>query len=227
VPYPPRIGTAGLVFHVINRGVRRAQLFSDPADYSAFLTVFAQAQARIPLRILAYCVMPNHFHVVVWPLREKELSSFMRWMTATHSKRWHKFRATTGTGSVYQGRFKAFPIQNDGHFLTVCRYVEQNPLRARLVQRAEDWRWSSLADRCRNCHQIALEEWPIVRPSDWLTLVNEVDTTALSRIRKSIAKNRPYGTSDWVKQVAGELKVTRSLRGVGRPRTSEVILRNP
>ncbi len=225
MPYPPRIATAGFIFHVINRAVRRAQLFGDPWDYQAFLNVFAEAQARIPLRILSYCVMPNHFHLVAWPSREKEMSNFMRWMTATHSKRWHKYRATTGTGSVYQGRFKAFPVQTDRHFLTVCRYVEQNALRARLVDRAEDWTWSSLADRCKNRDQIKLEAWPIVRPPDWLTLVNQIETTAVSQIRRSVAKSRPFGTSDWVKQTARELKVTRSLRGVGRPRTSEVILR--
>jgi putative transposase len=205
--------------------VRRAQLFGDPCDYQAFLNVFAEAQARIPLRILSYCVMPNHFHLVAWPSREKEMSNFMRWMTATHSKRWHKYRATTGTGSVYQGRFKAFPVQTDRHFLAVCRYVEQNAFRARLVDRAEDWPWSSLADRCKNRDQIKLEEWPIVRPPDWLRLVNQIETTAVSQIRRSVAKSRPFGTSDWVKQTARELKVTRSLRGVGRPRTSEVILR--
>jgi putative transposase len=215
------------VFHVINRAVRRAQLFGDPNDYQAFLTVFAQAQARIPLRILSYCIMPNHFHLVAWPSIERELSGFMRWMTATHSKRWHRFRATTGTGSVYQGRFKAFPVQTDSHFLTVCRYVEQNPLRARLVQRAEDWNWSSLADRCRKRDLIKLEEWPILPPSNWLHLVNQVDATALQVVRRSVARNRPYGSSDWVKQTAEALKVSRSLRGVGRPRTSEIILRNP
>lgn len=80
------------------------------------MRVFAQAQTQVPLRVLAYCVMPNHFHVVAWPSHDDELSEFMHWLTLTHSKRWHVYRGTNGTGSVYQGRFKAFPVQTDRHF---------------------------------------------------------------------------------------------------------------
>jgi len=201
VPYRPRTGTAGVVFHVLNRAVRRERLFDSISDYRAFLKVIAQAQTRIPLRILAYCVMPNHFHLVVWPSTDGELSSFMHWFTATHSKRWHSHRQTIGTGSVYQGRFKSFPVQSDPHFLAVCRYVEQNPLRARLVARAEDWEWSSLCDRCNNCDHIQLAEWPIPQPDNWLDLVNHLETTPVREIQRSVARNLPYGNEDWRKDL--------------------------
>jgi len=145
--------------------------------------------------------MPNHFHLVAWPSDDHELSGFMHWSTATHSKRWHSHRQTAGTGSVYQGRFKAFPVQTDPHFLAVCRYVEQNPLRAGLVSRAEDWEWSSLCDRCNNCDHIKLTEWPIPQPENWLDQVNHVESTPVREIRTSVLRSVPYGSESWRKDL--------------------------
>ncbi len=158
-------GTAGLVFHVINRGVRRLQLFDTPDDYAAWFLCFAEAQRRYPVDVFAYCLMPNHFHMVVRPSEDGQLPGFMRVGTVTHSMRWHAFRGTLGSGAVYQGRYRAFPVQTDGHFLRVCRYVEANALRARLVTRAEHWQWSSVASRGRNWHPLKLAEWPMVLPA--------------------------------------------------------------
>ncbi|MGE5834057.1 MAG: REP-associated tyrosine transposase [Acidobacteriota bacterium] len=224
MPYRLRRGTAGLIFHVLNRAVRRARLFDNGTDYAAFLMVLREAQRRIPLRILAYCIMPNHFHLVAWPAEDNELSGFMHWLTSTHSKRWHVYHETRGTGSVYQGRFKSFPVQTDSHFLTVCRYVEQNPLRAGLVQRAEDWAWSSLWDHCRNYNRVKLEEWPILRPADWLESVNRLDSIAAPQIRRSILRSRPYGEAGWRERIAGQLGLKSTLRPIGRPKTSGSVL---
>jgi putative transposase len=228
MPYRRRLGSGGYVFHVLNRSARRIQLFRRDSDYDAFLSVMREAQAHVPLRILAYCLMPNHFHLVAWPSKDGELSRFMQWVTGTHSKRWNVYRGSVGTGAVYQGRFKAFPIQADGHFLTVCRYVEQNPLRARLVARAEDWAWSSLSARCRNCHQIELSEWPILQPTNWLELVNDVPTEhVLREVRFAIRRHRPYGEPNWTRDVAVRLAMEGGLRRTGRPskKTSGVVLR--
>src|SRR5580765_629246 len=122
--------SAGQVCHVMNRGVWRAQLFHQDGDYRLFRTLLSSTLDRTPIRLFAYCVMPNHFHLVCAPETDGQLSDFMRLLTLVHSKRWHAARGSTGTGCVYQGRFKAFAVQTDGHFLTVCRYVERNPLRA-------------------------------------------------------------------------------------------------
>jgi putative transposase len=111
--------------------------------------------------ILAYCVMPNHFHFVLGPTLSPILSTFMHKLTMTHSKRWQAFRGTTGTGPVYQGRFKALFLGDARHFATVCRYVEQNPVRAGLVSRPEDWPWSSAADDGQNCNALPLDRLPI------------------------------------------------------------------
>src|SRR5439155_23281390 len=148
MPRRPRGPATDLVYHVLNRAVRRAPLFQTPADYSAFEHVLLQAMQRVPLRLLAYCAMPSHWHLIVWPTAAGELSRFMHWLTCTHAQRWHSAHGTSGTGAVYQGRYKAIPVESDLHLLRVCRYVERNALRAGRVPRAEDWRWSSLWRRC-------------------------------------------------------------------------------
>ncbi len=124
-------------------GVGRLELFEKPSDYSAFEKILAEAHHRTSIRIAAYCLMPNHWHLLLWPRTDGELSEVMRWITVTHTQRWHAYRHSSGTGPVYQGRFKSFPVQTDEHFITVARYVERNALRAKLVERAEEWRWSS------------------------------------------------------------------------------------
>jgi putative transposase len=196
--------------------VRRLQLFHHDGDYRAFLSVMVETLAREPIRLYTYCLMPNHFHLVCSPQEDGQLSGFMRLMTLTHSKRWHAARGTTGTGCVYQGRFKAFPIQADSHFLTVCRYVERNPLRARLVRRAEDWPFSSLADKCKNSNIVPLCPWPILQPSEWVTLVNQVEPE-LEGVRRSVARSLPFGGLRWTIETADRLGLTPALGGIGRP----------
>src|SRR5580698_2892446 len=115
--------------------------------------------------------MPNHWHMFVWPRKDGELSEYLRWVTVTHTQRWHAHHHTAGTGPLYQGRFKSFPVQSNEHLLTVCRYVERNALRANLVARAEDWRWSSLWRRqCGDASLLA--EWPVPRSRSWVSFVN-------------------------------------------------------
>ena len=212
---------AGVVFHVLNRGVRRLRLFDQPGDYRAFQKVFGEAQKRVPIRCLAYCLMPNHFHLVLWPTTDTELSAFMAWLTATHSKRWHARRGTAGTGHVYQGRFKAFPVSTDIRFLRLCRYVERNAQRAGVVERAQDWPWSSLAQRAGRRSPISLTEWPLRRPTDWNQLVQiEVDYET-QELRHAVMRSSPYGPEDWRRQIAGQLQLSASLTPIGRPPKSD------
>ena len=112
----------------------------------------------------------------------------MRWVTVTHTQRWHAHRHTSGSGPVYQGRFKAFPVQTDEHFLTVARYVERNAVRAKLVARAEEWQRSSLWRWARKDSRLLefLAEWPVERPTQWLQWVNETEReTELEDLRCS------------------------------------------
>src|SRR5438874_1075913 len=118
-----RTDAADVVYHVLNRRVGKARLFFKPADYAAFEKVLEEAARRFPdVLLLAYCLMPNHWHLVIRPRRARLLSRYMQWVTTTHMRRWHAHRHSIGTGPVYQGRFKSFPVQDDAHLLVVCRY---------------------------------------------------------------------------------------------------------
>ena len=137
--------------HVLNRANARMKIFRDDGDYEAFESVLLDAVERTGTRLLAYCVMPSHWHLVVWPKRDGELSEFVGWLTLTHTQRWHAFRQSVGSGHLYQGRFKSFPIQEDDPLYTVARYAERNAKRANLVRRAEQWKWGSLYRWQRGC----------------------------------------------------------------------------
>src|SRR2546421_1056738 len=129
-----RCALGGYVYHALNRGAGRATLFHKDGDYAAFETVLAEAGDEVPMRLLSYCLMPNHWHLVLWPEKDQELSEFLRLLTVTHTQRWHAAHGTAGTGPLYQGRFKSFPAQQDEHLITLCRYTEQNAARARLAK---------------------------------------------------------------------------------------------
>jgi putative transposase len=199
-------------------------IFDDDGDYEAFETVLIEAVERTETRLLAYCLMPNHWHLVVWPRKDGELSRFVGWLTLTHTQRWHAHRRSAGTGHVYQGRFKSFPIQQDDHFYTVTRYVERNAQRANLVRRAEQWRWSSLHRwlRGNSADQALLASWPLPRKSGWVDHVNEPLTEAeLAAVRQSVDRGRPFGEPAWRDRAARRLSLESTLRHHGRPRKTE------
>jgi putative transposase len=116
--------------------------------------------------------MPNHWHLVVRPKTDEALGRWLGWVGVTHVRRHHEHYHRRGGGHLYQGRFKSFPVESDEHFLTLCRYVEANPRRAKLVARAEDWPWSGLARRLARATAVPLSSWPLRRPADWLERVN-------------------------------------------------------
>jgi putative transposase len=225
MPRSSRQTPGGYVYHALNRGTARLKLFRKSADYAAFLRVFDEALERDPLRVLGYCIMPTHWHFVLWPAATGELTACLRGLMLTHSVRWHKHYHSTGCGHVYQNRFKAFPVAEDEHLLNVLRYVERNPLRAGLVRRAEDWPWSSLA--CRLAEgELALRRLhagPVALPKDWLQLVNQPQTEAeLEALRRSVARGRPYGSDRWVQAVVQRLGLQSTIRPRGRPRKQQM-----
>ena len=221
MPRRPRFSTGGYVFHVLNRGVGRQQLFFTDHDYAAFQRVLEEARLQVPMRVLSFCLMPNHFHLVLWPMGDDDLSEYMQWLTVTHTQRWHAQHGTSGTGPIYQGRFKSFPVQEDDHLLILCRYVERNPLRAQLVHTAEGWRWSSLWHFAQERADVTLDAWPVPRPGDWLSWVNSVQSEAeLAAVRLSVTHSRPFGDSSWQLQTARRLGLVATLRAQGRPRNA-------
>ncbi len=209
------------MYHVLNRAVARLALFEKDADYEAFERVMAEAMEKHPTRLLSYCTMPNHWHMVIWPRKEGELTEFVRWLTHTHVMRWHAHYKTSGSGHLYQARFKAFPIQTDEHFYAVLRYVERNALRANLVDRAEEWRWSSLWRRVSGGPDAKklLHAWPLPEPADWVRLVNRSQSEAeLKAIRQALRRGSPFGSSQWQVRTAKRLGLEWTLRPRGRPR---------
>ncbi|MCZ6683857.1 MAG: transposase [Planctomycetota bacterium] len=227
MPRRLREAMGGLAYHVLNRAVGRSTLFKKDADYAAFEEVLLQAWDRFGTRIVSYCLMPNHWHLVLWPRADGELSKFMGWLTVTHAQRRHAHYRTGGTGPVYQGRFKSFPIQRDHHFLTVCRYVERNPLRAKLVRQADRWQWCSLwrrrngkpADRA---FLLAQSAWPIKPPRNWIATVQRAATSEeLADLRRSVVRGAPYGAERWQQRTASKLGLDSTLRPRGRPKQEE------
>lgn len=218
MPRQARHAPGGYVYHVLNRAVARLPLLQKDGDYEAFLHVLDEARAKHPIRILSYCLMPNHWHLVLWPRAGESLTPFLRWLTHTHTMRWHAHYQTAGTGHLYQGRFKAFPVQDDDHLYVVQRYVERNALRANLVKRAEKWRWSSLYERL-HATETRLSAGPLPLPADWIDRVNRPETDAeLEALRKSVNRGAPYGSESWQRLTAKRLSLDSTLRSVGRPK---------
>ncbi len=220
MPRRPRAAPGGYCYHVLNRANGRFTVFHEPADYAAFVNLLDAACQRIPMRVLAYCLMPNHFHLVVWPAGDADLSAWMHWLSTTHVSRYHKKHKSTG--HLWQGRYKAFPIQEDEHLLAVLRYVERNPLRANLVTLAEDWPFSSLHGWQAEAGPAWLHPGPVPRGGAWGDFVNRPQTEEeLKRISHSIRRGAPFGDEVWIARTARQLGLETTLRPRGRPRKAK------
>ena len=231
MPRTARASVGDMCYHVLNRGNARAAVFRKDGDYDAFLDLIAGACDRIPMRVLGYCLMPNHFHLVVRPHEDGDLSRWMQWLLTSHVRRHHRHHRTEGGGHVWQGRFKAFPIERDEHLLAVVRYVERNPRRANLVRAAENWRWSSLrhriakaGDKGRASDAAAspppwLSPLPIDLPRHWAQRVNQAETDAeLAALRRSVQRGTPFGSDRWTLRTVAKLGLESTIRPRGRPR---------
>ncbi len=224
MPRPKRADEAGGIYHALNRGNARREIFRKEDDYVAFERILAEGLERYPCGILSYQLMPNHWHFVLRPTEDGAMSDFLRWVTLTHTMRYHAHYHTGGEGHLYQGRFKSFPIQDDDHFLVVCRYVERNALRAGLVQRAEQWPWGSLWRWLQQPEPqpVLLTAWPIARWPNWVQRVNAPQSEReLTAVRRCIARGSPFGSDDWIVAIAARLGLESTLRPRGRPTTRE------
>jgi putative transposase len=205
------------VYHVLNRGNGRMGVFGKPGDYQAFVELLALGKLRAGVEVFGFCLMPNHWHLVVRPAGDGDLAAYLSWVTNTHVKRYRSHYRRT-SGHLYQGRYKSFPVQEDAYFLTLLRYVEANPLRAKLVCRAQDWRWSSLGCDAPTAAKL-LSPWPLERPADWTRLVNEpLVGLQRQRVQSSLERGRPLGDERWTQAMAGRLGLLFTLNPRGRPR---------
>ena len=207
MPRTARIAPGGIIYHVLNRGVGKMPLFRSARDYEAFQRCLVHTLESTPMRILAYCVMSNHWHLVLWPQRDDDLARFMLRLTIRHVRRWLIHRQDVGRGHVYQGRYKSFAMSDDDHLATVCRYVERNPVRAGTVKSCQDWPWSSAGQHALDPKlQIALAASPIPRRRDWVDWTNQPQTAAEeAAVLRCIRENRPFGSDKWLDKFRKEL----------------------
>jgi putative transposase len=219
MPRRPRSCLDGIAFHVMNRAVRGTQLFRTTRDFGSFAEIVSTGLVRSKnrVRIISYEVMSNHWHLGITCDRIADLTKFMHWIEGTHASRWAGAHKARGKGYVYQGRYKAVPVQTSTSLIRVCRYIERNALRRNLVRSAEDWAWGSLYARCNNCHPIPLSPWPILQPENWVELVNAPQTEAeLEDLRRRVKRDQPIGDPEWARTVAPIFGL--SMRPVGRPK---------
>lgn len=216
-----RAARADICYHVLTRGNARQTVFHDSADFEALTSLLRRACAERPMRLLAWCLMPNHIHLALQPLGDGDLGSWMQWLLTSHVC--HHRRRYATTGRIWQGRFKAFPIQRDDHLLTVFRYVERNPVRAGLVTDAADWPWSSSSRRHQeNGDPVHLDGFPAPSPVDlprpWNEWVNQpLSEAELAGVRQCTQRERPYGDLAWVHGTVDRLGLRSTLNPRGRP----------
>jgi putative transposase len=212
----------------MNRARARKRLFRDAADYEAFVNLLAEAKRRVPgVKLFGYCLMPDHWHLIALPAKKGELSHFVRWISTMHVRR-QRQRAGTGSGEVYQSRFRNFPVQPDAHLLTLRRFLESNPRRGKLVKKAEQWKWSSLQGRQSPDGGELLSAPPVRPPANWNELVNEpMDETLEKQLQEAIKRGRPFGDPAWVAKTAERLGLEFTLRPQGRPRKLPVAEKKP
>jgi putative transposase len=215
MPRSARVAPGGYCYHVLNRGNNRARVFHDTPDYQNLIDLMRKACDRISMRVIAYCLMPNHFHLVVWPYDDGDLSKWMQLTLTGHVRKYQTRHLSNG--HIWQGRFKAFAIEDDDHLLTVIRYVERNPLRAGLVDCVTSWKWSSLAGLAEPKTGAWLHDGPVERPDDWIAVVQQSHTEAeLAAVRRSIDRDLPFGSAAWTSTTAERLGMGLKLHEPGQ-----------
>ncbi len=215
-----RITLGGYVYHVINRANGRLRIFRKAGDFAAFEAILAAGLERVDMRICGYCIMGNHWHLLLWPRADGDLSDYLRWITLTHTQRYHVSHGTVGIGHLYQGRYKSFPVQHGGHYLTVLRYIEANPLRAEIVTEPDDYQWSSFVARQDNSDKpFKITPGPVTLPANWPQhLKQNINQQDKQKLETSLKRGAPFGDNEWIGLAAAKLGLESTLREKGRPK---------
>ncbi len=225
MPRSLRKSLGGYVYHALNRANGRLRIFKKNGDFEAFERILGEGQERTGMRICGYCIMGNHWHLLLWPREDGDLSDFMGWMTMTHSQRYHAAHGTAGMGHVYQGRFKSFPIQGGKYYLEVLRYIEANPLRAKLVKDAIEWPWSSYAyhiGKLAEDKPFTICKGPRILPANWAGLVHKkFPQKNMDSLQNAIKRGCPMGNPKWTRETAGIFELESTLKPRGRPKINK------
>jgi len=221
MPRLARVDIGNEIYHVINRANGRTQIFHTPEDYRLFERLLWEAKELTDMRIFAYEVMPNHWHLVLSPLKDGDLGIFMHHLTNKHTRQVHTATGTVGSGHLYQGRYKSFLVDSESYLLSVIKYAERNAVRAGLVLRSEDWQWGSAWRRIHGTTQQKklLDQLPTHLPNEYLNWINTAEPSEeISSIRYSVNKGVPYGRGRWVDTMVTAYHLETTLRGAGRPK---------
>jgi len=218
---PLRVDIGDLVYHAINRSNGRHIIFEKEAQYRDFEYLLNEMKEEYGMRILAYVLMPNHWHLLLYPKHDGDLSKSMSWLGTAHTRRYHSQTGTIGGGHLYQGRYKSFLVEDDAHLLTVLKYIERNPVRANLAKHPEDWHWGSAYRRLLGTdkERSLLADPPTPLPHNYREWINSPEPSEqLGIIRRSITKGVPFGGETWCEKMIEHYKLTQTLRGPGRPK---------
>ena len=219
-----RIDLKNYYYHILNRANGRMQIFNDDEDYKLFEEILFEAKKKFDMRIVAYCIMPNHFHLVLNPKENGDIQKFMQWLTLTHTQRLHSKNKTIGYGHIYQGRYKSFLVDSDDYLKTLLLYVEQNPLRAGLVNNLKKWKWGSYFLR-----NYGNEEQKKLLSSHYYQTTKSYDENINIKLKKevteliahSIDKSKPFGSKAWVDKIIEKFDLRSVVRGRGRPKKNK------
>ena len=221
MPRNARVDVGGEIYHVINRANGRLQIFNKDEDYKLFEQILIETKELFDMRILAYKLMPNHFHLVLYPRENGDLGLFMHRLSNAHTRKVHARTNTNGSGHLYQGRYKSFIIDRDDYLFAVIKYVERNVVRAKLVRSCEDWQWGSAWRRIYGTAQEKklLDQESFQLPDDYLNWINTAENPdSLNIIRASVNKNVPYGRGRWVDNMVLKYHLESTLKSPGRPK---------
>jgi len=220
MPRIARIVVPRLPHHIVQRGNNRQDVFFGAADYRAYLDILHEQNQRFGLRVLAYCLMTNHVHLIAVPAREESLARAVgrtHWLFSRHINRMHG-----RSGHLWQNRFFSCPLDGD-HLLHAARYVERNPVRARIVRLPWRYRWSSAAAHTRagDVHEVLdMTGWRrLFRPAAWRKMLQEAeDETITDCLRRCMHTGRPLASDRFIARLEAKLGLRLRADPVGRPR---------
>jgi len=221
MPRVARVDVGDEVYHVINRANGRLQIFNTNEEYQLFEKLLLETQEVTDMRILAYELMPNHWHLVLYPRNDGDLGLFLHRLSNAHTRKVHARTNTNGSGHLYQGRYKSFLVDSENYLLAVIKYVERNAVRAKLVRLCEDWRWGSAWRRVHGTPQQKklLDSIPVDLPDEYVTWINTVEKPDdLDMLRNSVNKSVPYGKEQWVEKMVSKHHLESTLKSPGRPK---------
>jgi putative transposase len=224
MPRGARVDDPNNYYHVINRSNFKNEFNSTDSDYIEFFRIIREALEIAPVKIYAYCIMPNHWHFIMSPYEVGGIGKFIHALANKHTRRVHSRTNTTGFGPLYQSRYKSMIIDSGISFLKVLRYVERNAVRAGLVKKPNEWRWGSAWLRIfgNEKQKLILEKLPDGLYEDFGDVYKYVDLPDeqddLKLIRNSIKKGTPFGKEKWVDKMIKSYGLESTVRNAGRQR---------